>query len=143
MLLPTSFPRWLNTRDYGCWWTGGLLSFSAQWRYRSHSVYIGISSSSQNHLDSVSTSYITIRSRLRTMLMTALVSMCIIVATVVLRGVAVEPELRGPPLHAVSLIRSGVFEAIGVISFAVSPVPSILYLPSLSLDFSSGNMPDP
>jgi sodium-coupled neutral amino acid transporter 11 len=46
--------------------------------------------------------------------------MCIIVTTVVLRGVAVEPELRGPPLHAVSLIRSGVFEAIGVISFAVS-----------------------
>jgi sodium-coupled neutral amino acid transporter 11 len=46
--------------------------------------------------------------------------MCIIVATVVLRGAAVEPELRGPPLHAVSLIRSGVFEAIGVISFAVS-----------------------
>jgi sodium-coupled neutral amino acid transporter 11 len=45
--------------------------------------------------------------------------MCIIVATVVLRGAAVEPELRGPPLHAVSLIRSGVFEAIGVISFAV------------------------
>jgi len=49
----------------------------------------------------------------------ALVSMCIIVTTVVLRGAAVEPELRGPPLHAVSLIRSGVFEAIGVISFAV------------------------
>lgn len=51
----------------------------------------------------------------------ALVSMCVIVTTVVLRGVAVEPELRGPPLHAVSLIRSGVFEAIGVISFAVCP----------------------
>jgi hypothetical protein len=50
----------------------------------------------------------------------ALVSMCVIVTTVVLRGVAVEPELRGPPLHAVSLIRPGVFEAIGVISFAVS-----------------------
>jgi len=48
--------------------------------------------------------------------------MCVIVTTVVLRGAAVEPELRGPSLHAVSLIRSGVFEAIGVISFAVRPL---------------------
>lgn len=43
----------------------------------------------------------------------------IIVTSVVLRGVAVEPTLRGSSLHIFSLIRPGVFEAIGVISFAV------------------------
>ncbi|KAL7423107.1 hypothetical protein Q5752_002406 [Cryptotrichosporon argae] len=48
----------------------------------------------------------------------ALVSMAIIVASVVLRGVAVDPSLRGDPLEALSLIRPGVFSAIGVISFA-------------------------
>ncbi|ORY28481.1 transmembrane amino acid transporter protein-domain-containing protein [Naematelia encephala] len=48
----------------------------------------------------------------------ALVSMMIIVTSVVLRGVAVDPSLRGSPLEALSLIRPGVFEAIGVISFA-------------------------
>ena len=46
--------------------------------------------------------------------------MGIIVISVVLRGVAVDPSLRGPSLDALSLIRPGVFQAIGVISFAVS-----------------------
>ena len=49
----------------------------------------------------------------------ALVSMMVIVTSVVFRGVAVEPSLRGSSLHAFSIIRPGVFEAIGVISFAV------------------------
>ncbi|CAD6568517.1 MAG: hypothetical protein TREMPRED_004603, partial [Tremellales sp. Tagirdzhanova-0007] len=48
----------------------------------------------------------------------ALVSMFVIVTSVVLRGVAVEPALRGSSLHVFSFIRPGVFEAIGVISFA-------------------------
>jgi sodium-coupled neutral amino acid transporter 11 len=48
----------------------------------------------------------------------ALVSMGIIVASVVFRSVAVDPELRGSSLHMFSIIRPGVFEAIGVISFA-------------------------
>lgn len=50
----------------------------------------------------------------------ALVSMIVIVSSVVLRGVAVDPSLRGSSLSVLSLIRPGVFEAIGVISFAVS-----------------------
>jgi sodium-coupled neutral amino acid transporter 11 len=46
--------------------------------------------------------------------------MMVIVSAVVLRGVAVDPSLRGDPMEALSIIRPGVFEAIGVISFAVS-----------------------
>ena len=53
----------------------------------------------------------------------ALVSMFVIVTSVVLRGVAVEPALRGSSLHVFSFIRPGVFEAIGVISFAVCQSP--------------------
>ncbi|KAK4689530.1 solute carrier family 38 (sodium-coupled neutral amino acid transporter), member 11, partial [Tremellales sp. Uapishka_1] len=48
----------------------------------------------------------------------ALISMVVIVSAVVLRGVAVDPSLRGSSLSALSLIRPGIFEAIGVISFA-------------------------
>ncbi|RSH89397.1 hypothetical protein EHS25_002509 [Saitozyma podzolica] len=48
----------------------------------------------------------------------ALISMGIIVSSVVLRAAAVDKELRGPPLAALSVVRPGVFEAIGVISFA-------------------------
>lgn len=50
----------------------------------------------------------------------ALISMGVIVTAVVLRGVAVEPELRGKASHVFSIVRPGVFSAIGVISFAVS-----------------------
>lgn len=46
--------------------------------------------------------------------------MGVIVTSVVLRGVAVDPELRGEASHVLSIVRPGVFEAIGVISFAVS-----------------------
>ena len=49
--------------------------------------------------------------------------MVVIVSSVVVRGAAVEPDLRGTPISAVSLIRPGVFQAIGVISFAVSDMP--------------------
>lgn len=48
----------------------------------------------------------------------ALISMCIIVASVVLRGVAVDPSLRGSSLDVFSIMKPGVFQAIGVISFA-------------------------
>lgn len=48
----------------------------------------------------------------------AIVSMMIIVFSVVLRGAAVEPDLKGSPSHVFSFIRPGVFSAIGVISFA-------------------------
>ncbi|KAK1925556.1 amino acid transporter [Papiliotrema laurentii] len=48
----------------------------------------------------------------------ALVSMMIIVTAVVLRGVAVDSSLKGSSTHIFSFIRPGVFEAIGVISFA-------------------------
>lgn len=50
----------------------------------------------------------------------ALVSMGIIVFSVVFRSVGVDRSLRGDPTHAFSVVRPGVFEAIGVISFAVS-----------------------
>ncbi|GMK53827.1 hypothetical protein CspeluHIS016_0104130 [Cutaneotrichosporon spelunceum] len=48
----------------------------------------------------------------------ALVSMGVIVCSVVFRSVGVDPSLKGSPVGAISLIRGGVFEAIGVISFA-------------------------
>lgn len=50
----------------------------------------------------------------------ALISMMVIVTAVVFRGVAVDPSLRGDPTHVFSFIRPGIFQAIGVISFAVS-----------------------
>lgn len=50
--------------------------------------------------------------------------MGVIVASVVLRGVSVDPSLRGSSLDVFSIMKPGVFEAIGVISFAVSvPTP--------------------
>lgn len=51
----------------------------------------------------------------------ALISMGVIVFSVVFRSVGVDRSLRGDPTHAFSVVRPGVFEAIGVISFAVSP----------------------
>jgi hypothetical protein len=56
----------------------------------------------------------------KTLTLAALVSMAVIVSAVVLRAAAVEPALRGSSLGAFSIIRPGVFRAIGVISFAVS-----------------------
>ncbi len=49
----------------------------------------------------------------------ALVSMGVIVCAVVFRSVGVDPELKGSTSGAISLMKPGVFEAIGVISFAV------------------------
>ncbi|BEI84007.1 hypothetical protein CcaverHIS002_0406110 [Cutaneotrichosporon cavernicola] len=48
----------------------------------------------------------------------ALISMGIIVCSVVFRSVGVDPDLKGSSVGAISFIRGGVFEAIGVISFA-------------------------
>ncbi|WWC62607.1 uncharacterized protein I303_105204 [Kwoniella dejecticola CBS 10117] len=48
----------------------------------------------------------------------ALVSMTIIVLSVLFRSVAVDPALRGSSLDTFTLIKPGVFQAIGVISFA-------------------------
>lgn len=48
----------------------------------------------------------------------ALVSMVVIVISVAVRGPMVDAELKGDPSERWSFIRPGVFEAIGVISFA-------------------------
>ncbi|WVQ71891.1 hypothetical protein IAR50_001433 [Cryptococcus sp. DSM 104548] len=48
----------------------------------------------------------------------ALISMGVIVLSVVFRSVAVDTSLRGDSLDTFSLIKPGVFQAIGVISFA-------------------------
>ncbi|KAK6908169.1 hypothetical protein I203_102170 [Kwoniella mangroviensis CBS 8507] len=48
----------------------------------------------------------------------ALVSMTIIVLSVLFRSVAVDSSLRGSSLDTFTLIKPGVFQAIGVISFA-------------------------
>ncbi|WVQ78522.1 hypothetical protein IAT38_000608 [Cryptococcus sp. DSM 104549] len=48
----------------------------------------------------------------------ALVSMTIIVISVLFRSVAVDPSLRGSSTETFSIIKPGVFQAIGVISFA-------------------------
>ncbi|KAJ3520402.1 hypothetical protein NMY22_g12774 [Coprinellus aureogranulatus] len=48
----------------------------------------------------------------------ALVGMCIIVISVLIEGPHVPPELKGNPTERFTLINSGIFQAIGVISFA-------------------------
>lgn len=48
----------------------------------------------------------------------ALVGMLIIVFSVIFEGPHVPPELKGDPAKRFSLIDSGIFQAIGVISFA-------------------------
>lgn len=48
----------------------------------------------------------------------ALVGMLIIVGSVLFEGQRASPELRGDPSKRLTVIGSGVFEAIGVISFA-------------------------
>lgn len=50
--------------------------------------------------------------------------MFIIVFSVLVRGPTVDPSLRGSDENVFSVMHSRVFEAIGVISFAVSP-PSL------------------
>lgn len=57
--------------------------------------------------------------RARSELIIALVhSMVVIVISVGVRGPGVEEDLKGDPAERWSFVRSGVFEAIGVISFA-------------------------
>ncbi|KLO19479.1 amino acid transporter [Schizopora paradoxa] len=48
----------------------------------------------------------------------ALVGMLIIVCSVLIEGPHVTPELKGDPSQRFSIIRPGIFQAIGVISFA-------------------------
>lgn len=48
----------------------------------------------------------------------ALVGMVIIVASVVIESPAVKPELKGDPSKRFSFVGPGIFQAIGVISFA-------------------------
>lgn len=48
----------------------------------------------------------------------ALIGMLIIVTSVLVEGPHVVPELKGDPSERFSIINSGVFQAIGVISFA-------------------------
>jgi len=48
----------------------------------------------------------------------ALVGMLIIVGSVLIEGPHVPPELKGDPAKRYSVIGPGVFQAIGVISFA-------------------------
>ena len=54
----------------------------------------------------------------------ALVSMFVIVFSVLVRGPGVDPSLRGSDENVFSVIQPRVFEAIGVISFAVRRFPS-------------------
>lgn len=74
------------------------------------------------------------------LIVTALVSMGIIVASVVLRGVAVEPELRCKASHIFSLVRPGIFSAIGVISFAVSHAHRCQNLPAPAPSYSQNRL---
>ncbi len=49
-----------------------------------------------------------------------MVAMTFIVFTVLIRGPLSDPELKGTTEHVYTIIKPKVFEAIGVISFAVS-----------------------
>lgn len=53
----------------------------------------------------------------------ALVGMCIIVISVLIEGPHVPPELKGDPSERFTFINSGIFQAIGVISFAFGAYP--------------------
>lgn len=48
----------------------------------------------------------------------ALVSMLIIVLTVLIEGPTLSPELKGDPDQRFTILNGGIFQAIGVISFA-------------------------
>ncbi|KAI1007154.1 Vacuolar amino acid transporter 2 [Podosphaera aphanis] len=48
----------------------------------------------------------------------ALISMMVIIITVITQGSSVPPELRGPIDFSLMTIRYGIFQAVGVISFA-------------------------
>ena len=48
----------------------------------------------------------------------ALIGMMIIVVSVLIEGPQVTPDLKGDPSERFSIIRPGIFQAIGVISFA-------------------------
>ena len=58
----------------------------------------------------------------------ALVGMVIIVVSVLVEGPQVPPELKGDPSKRFSIVEPGIFQAIGVISFAfgMSPSPEII-----------------
>lgn len=62
----------------------------------------------------------------------ALVSMFIIVFSVLVRGPTVDPSLRGSDENVFSVMHSRVFEAIGVISFAVSSPSLNVYISRLT-----------
>lgn len=74
----------------------------------------------------------------------ALISMVIIVASVLVEGPGVPSILKGDPSMRFSFVNAGIFQAIGVISFAFGECPSscfVLWTPtsarSLSPQFSS------
>ncbi len=58
----------------------------------------------------------------------ALVGMLIIVISVLIEGPHVTPDLKGDPSQRFTIVGSGIFQAIGVISFAFGAY----------LDFSPG-----
>ena len=68
----------------------------------------------------------------------ALVGVVIIVASVLMEGSRVPPELKGRPEGKFSIIAPGVFQAIGVISFAFGECKHSLY-PSSSRALSNFN----
>jgi sodium-coupled neutral amino acid transporter 11 len=51
----------------------------------------------------------------------ALIGMLIIVISVIIEGPHASPELKGDPSKRFTFIGSGIFQAIGVISFAFGP----------------------
>ena len=68
----------------------------------------------------------------------ALVGVVIIVASVLVEGPHVPPELKGRQDGKFSIIAPGVFQAIGVISFAFGGFASIVYTSShISSNFNS------
>lgn len=67
----------------------------------------------------------------------ALVSMFVIVFAVLVRGPSVDPSLRGSDENVFSVLQPRVFEAIGVISFAVRP----LLIASRSIPAHDGELP--
>ena len=63
--------------------------------------------------------------------------MLVIIVTVVTQGARVDPELKGPVVGSLG-IKSGIFQAIGVISFGISP----LSLPPVFTLLSESNLTD-
>lgn len=71
----------------------------------------------------------------------ALVGMLVIVCSVLIEGPHAPPELKGDPSKKFTVVGPGIFQAIGVISFAFGICRAPCYLNRCLTTFSSSSLP--